>query len=70
MYRRLLAELARARRWEVHFYDARDVVDQAVGMLGERADGVLRGPRASIGPPWARDHRVALAATIVAAGRA
>jgi hypothetical protein len=69
MYRRLLAELARARHWEVHFYDARDVVDQAVGMLGERADDVLRGPRASIGPPWAKDHRVALAATIVAAGR-
>jgi hypothetical protein len=46
------------------------VVDQAVGMLGERADDVLRGPRASIGPPWAKDHRVALAATIVAAGGA
>ena len=67
MYRRLLGELARARSWEVHLYDARDVVDQAVGMLGERADDVLRGPRASLGPPWAKDHRVALAATVVAA---
>jgi hypothetical protein len=70
MYRQVLCELARARNWEVHLYDARDVVDQAVGMLGERADDVLRGPRASIGPPWAKDHRVALAATVVAAGRA
>jgi hypothetical protein len=70
MYRQVLAEVARARDWEVHFYDAKDVVDQAVGMLGERADDVLRGPRASIGPPWAKDHRVALAATIVAAARA
>jgi hypothetical protein len=65
MYRQVLSELAHARDWEVHFYDARDVVDQAVGMLAERADEVLRGPRAALGPPWAKDHRVALAATIV-----
>jgi hypothetical protein len=68
MYRQVLSEAARARQWEVHFYDARDVVDQAVGLLAERADHVLWGPRASIGPPWAKDHRVALAATIVATG--
>jgi hypothetical protein len=67
MYRQVLCEVARARAWAVHFYDARDVVDQAVGMLGERADEILRGPRASLGPPWAKDHRVALAATVVAA---
>jgi hypothetical protein len=42
-------------------------VDQAVGVLGERADEVLRGPRAVLDPPWAKDHRVALAATVVAA---
>jgi hypothetical protein len=70
MYRQVLSELARARDWEVHFYDARDVVDQAVGVLGERADEVLHGPRAAIGPPWAKDHRVALAATVVAAASA
>jgi hypothetical protein len=70
MYRQVLADLARARDWEVHLYDARDVVDLAVGMLAERADDVLRGPRASLGPPWAKDHRVALAATIVAAAGA
>jgi hypothetical protein len=67
MYRQVLSEAARARRWEVHFYDARDVVDHAVGLLAERADDVLWGPRASIGPPWAKDHRTALAAAIVAA---
>jgi hypothetical protein len=67
MYRQVLCEVARPRTWAVHFYDARDVVDQAVGMLGERADEILRGPRASLGPPWAKDHRVALAATVVAA---
>jgi hypothetical protein len=70
MYRQVLSELAHARNWEVHFYDARDVVDQAVGMLAERADEVLRGPRAAMGPPWAKDHRVALAATIVGSSSA
>lgn len=70
MYRQILSELARARRWDVHLYDARDVVDQAVGVLAERADDVLRGPRASLGPPWAKDHRVALAATVIAAAGA
>jgi hypothetical protein len=38
----------------------------AVRMLGERADEVLQGPRATLGPPWTKDHRIALAATIVA----
>jgi hypothetical protein len=67
MYRQVLSELAHARDWEVHLYDAKDVVDQAVGVLAKRADEVLRGPRAALGPPWAKDHRVALAATVVAA---
>ncbi len=66
MYRQVIADLARARHWQVHLYSAKDVVDQAVGILGERADEVLHGPRATMGPPWAKDHRMALAATIVA----
>jgi len=66
MYRQVLAELARARGWDVHLYDARLVESQAASELGERADEVLRGPRAALGPPWAKDHRMALAATIVA----
>jgi hypothetical protein len=66
MYRQELAELAHARGWDVHLYDAKAVVDQAARMLAERADEVLDGPRAKIGPPWTRDHRIALAATVVA----
>jgi len=66
MYRQELAELAHARDWEVHVYDARAVVGQAVRMLGARAEEVLQGPRARLGPPWTKDHRVALAAAIVA----
>jgi hypothetical protein len=66
MYRQELSELAHARGWEVHLYDAKSVVGQAAAMLAERADEVLQGPRATLGPPWTKDHRVALAATIVA----
>ncbi len=68
MYRQELSQLARARGWDVHLYDAKTVVDQAISMLAERADEVLHGPRARIGPPWTKDHRTALAATIVAGG--
>ena len=69
MYRHLLAELAHARGWEVHCYDAKHVEAQAAELLGERADEVLRGPRATLGPPWTKDHRVALAATVIAGER-
>jgi hypothetical protein len=31
-----------------------------------RGDGVLHGLRATLGPPWSKDHRMALAATILA----
>jgi hypothetical protein len=65
MYRHVLAELAHARDWDVHLYNAKEVVGQAAGMLGERADEVLQGPRARLGPPWTKDHRVALASTLV-----
>jgi hypothetical protein len=66
MYRQVLAELARARGWAVHLYDASEVEGQAANVLGERADEVLRGPRATLGAPWTKDHRMALAATILA----
>jgi hypothetical protein len=66
MYRQELAELAQARGWEVHVYDAKAVLGQAVTLLADRADEVLDAPRATLGPPWTKDHRIALAATVVA----
>jgi hypothetical protein len=66
MYRKELAGLAHARGWDVHLYKAKTVEDQAAGILCERADEVLRGPRATMGPPWTKDHRIALAATVLA----
>ena len=65
MYRQVLVDVALARGWEVRFYDAKRVVDEAIAVLGDRADDVLHGPRARLGPPWTADHRMALAATIV-----
>ena len=65
MYRQVLSELAHARGWEVYLYDAKAVQSQAVHRLAERADEILHGPRTTLGPPWAKDHRVALAATII-----
>jgi hypothetical protein len=66
MYRQLLADAARAHGWQVHCYVAKDVVGRAVEVLGQRAHEVLEGPRATLGPPWTKDHRTALAAVVVA----
>jgi hypothetical protein len=65
MHRRVLVELAHKRGWKVHFFAAKEVVHQATSMLAARADDVLYRPRATLGPPWTKDHRMALAATIV-----
>ncbi|MEO5840645.1 MAG: hypothetical protein ABIQ73_20220 [Acidimicrobiales bacterium] len=65
MYRQVLSEVAHARGWDVHLYNAKDVERRAVDLLADRADQVLHGPRSTLGPPWTKDHRVALAATIV-----
>ena len=56
MYRQVLAQLARQRGWVIHLYDA---------ILGEHATEVLREPRRHLGPPWTKDHQIALAAAVV-----
>lgn len=66
MYCQVLAECAHLRGWEVHLFDAKGVEAQATRILGAQAGQVLHGPRTTLGPPWTRDHRMALAATIVA----
>jgi hypothetical protein len=65
MYRQVLVDLADDRGWAVHFYEAKTVLGQATAVLGERTDAVLDGPRSTLGPPWTKDHRTALAATVV-----
>ena len=66
MYLEILAELARERNWAVLLFDAKNVEAEAVRLLGDRAHEVLHGPRGALGPPWGKDHRMALASTIVA----
>jgi hypothetical protein len=66
MYRGVLVALAQDRGWAVQFYDAKTVLAEAAAVLGDRTEAVLEGPRATLGPPWTKDHRVALAATVVA----
>ncbi|MGD9996743.1 MAG: hypothetical protein AB7L17_03505 [Ilumatobacteraceae bacterium] len=70
MYLQALADAARERGWMVHTYDAGRVEGEATHILGPRAADVLTGPRATLGPPWTKDHRIALAATVVAGHRA
>jgi hypothetical protein len=64
MYRQMLAAVAAARGWAVKFYDAKTAEADAIAILAGRAGEVLRGPATRLGPPWTRDHRTALAATI------
>ncbi len=68
MYRKALASAAEARGWAVHWYDAKKVLDAAREALGiHDLDAHFLQLRSSIGPPWGKDHRVAMAAAIVAA---
>jgi hypothetical protein len=66
MYRQELSEVAHERGWQVDLYDAKAVLGQAATILAGRAEMILESPRVTLGPPWTRDHRVALAAAIVA----
>jgi len=65
-YRRVLAEVAGGFGWKVWEYDAKRVEAEAAAWLGNRAEEVLYGPKKRLGPPWTKDHRIALAAALLA----
>jgi hypothetical protein len=68
MYRKALAAAAEARGWAVHWYDAKKVLDAASDALRvEDLDSHFLQVRRSIGSPWGKDHKIAMAAAIVAA---
>ena len=68
MYRKALAAAAEARGWAVHWYDAKKVCYAASEALRiEDLDARFHQLRRSIGPPWDKDHKAAMAAAIVAA---
>ncbi|HEV2069069.1 MAG TPA: hypothetical protein VGR26_04675 [Acidimicrobiales bacterium] len=54
MYCQVLAYLALSRGWSLYLYNPKDVENTAAR---EPADEVLHGPRATLGPPWSKDHR-------------
>jgi hypothetical protein len=71
MYRKALAAAAEARGWAVHWYQSKSVfaaASQALGINDDDLDAHFLQLRESIGPPWSQDHKLAMAAAIVAAG--
>ncbi|HEV3076192.1 MAG TPA: hypothetical protein VHB47_17355 [Thermoanaerobaculia bacterium] len=68
MYRNAVAFAAEARGWPVHWYDAKSVWGAASQALRvENLDAHFLQVRKTVGPPWDRDHKLAMAAAIVAA---
>jgi hypothetical protein len=68
MYRKALASAAEARDWPVHWYDTKSVLDAARQALRvENLDAHFLQVRKTVGPPWNNDHKLAMAAAIVAA---
>lgn len=68
MYRKALASAAEARGWPVHWYDAKKVLASASQALHTEAlDAYFLQLRRAVGPPFTRDHKLAMAAAIVTA---
>jgi len=68
MYRKALADAAAARGWAIHLYDAKKVLGAASQALHvENFDAHFLDARRAVGPPWNKDHKLALAAAVVAA---
>jgi hypothetical protein len=71
MYRQALAAAAAARGWPVYWYDAKKVFGPASQALRvEDFDAHFLHMRKAAGPPWNMDHKLAMAAAIVAANAA
>ena len=68
MYRKALASAAEARGWHVHWYDSKSVMGAARQALRvEDLDAHFIEVRRAVGPPWNNDHKLAMAAAVVAA---
>jgi len=67
MYRKALAAAVEARGWPVHWYGAKKVLGEASQVLRvENLDAHFLQVRRAVGPPWNNDHKLAMAAAIVA----
>jgi hypothetical protein len=71
MYRKALAYAAEARGWPVHWYDAKSVSGAASRALRVKSfDAHFLQMRKAVGSPWNNDHKLAMAAAMVAASAA
>jgi hypothetical protein len=67
MYRKALASAAEARGWPVHWYNTKSVFAAACEALRiEDLEAHFLQVRKTVGPPWNKDHKLAMAAAIVA----
>lgn len=68
MYRDVLASAAAARALPVYWFEPKNVCSEAGRALGlDSFDAHFLDLRRSLGSPWNQDHKLALAAAIVAA---
>lgn len=69
MFRDALEAAALARGWRVHEYEAKTVLDEAARALRLEGDidEWMQDVGRNAGRPWTEDHRLAMAAAIVAA---
>jgi hypothetical protein len=68
MYRKALASAAEARGWAINWYDAKKVLGSASQALHvENFEAHFLQVRRLVGPPWNKDHKLAMAAAIVTA---
>jgi hypothetical protein len=68
MYRKALVSAADARGLCIHWYDSKKVLDAASQTLRvENLEAHFLQLRRTIGPPWDKDHKLAMAAAVVAA---
>ena len=64
-----LADAAKARGWTVYEYEVKSVFAEGASVLGlDTLDDLLAETGRSLGRPWTKDHRVAMAAAIAARG--
>jgi hypothetical protein len=67
MYRHALADAASSKGWSVHWYDPGSVFIEAAEALDlENMDDHIAEVGRAVGRPWQKDHKVAMAAAIVA----
>ena len=65
MYREAVASAAEARGWPVYWYDPKKVLAAAGKALRVKdVDAHFLRLRSAVGPPWNKDHKLAMAAAI------